>query len=48
MPINPIKITYTPTEEGWLYATIVKDLCHKEIVGSAFSNRIDTNLTVAA
>ena len=41
-------ITYIPTDEGWLYAAIVKDLCDKKIVGYAFSNRIDTNLTVAA
>lgn len=27
---------------------IVKDLCLKKIVGYAFSNRIDTNLTVSA
>ena len=36
-------ITYIPTDEGWLYAAIVKDLCLKKI-----SSRIDTNLTVSA
>ena len=41
-------ITYIPTDEGWLYTAIVKDLCLKKIVGYAFSNRIDTNLTVSA
>ena len=41
-------ITYIPTDEGWLYAAIVKDLCLKKIVGYAFSSRIDTNLTVSA
>ena len=41
-------ITYISTDEGWLYAAIVKDLCLKKIVGYAFSSRIDTNLTVAA
>lgn len=41
-------ITYIPTDDGWLYAAIIKDLCLKKIVGYAFSNRIDTNLTVAA
>ena len=41
-------ITYIPTDEGWLYTAIVKDLCLKKIVGYAFSSRIDTNLTVAA
>ena len=41
-------ITYFPTDKGWLYAAIVKDLCIKKIVGYAFSSRIDTNLTVSA
>ena len=41
-------ITYIRTDEGWLYAAIVKDLCLKKVVGYAFSSRIDTNLTVAA
>ena len=41
-------ITYIPTDEGWLYAAIVKDLCLKKIVGYAFSSCIDTNLTVSA
>ena len=41
-------ITYIPTDEGWLYAAIVKDLCLKKIVGYSFSSLIDTNLTVAA
>ena len=41
-------ITYIPTDEGWPYTAIVKDLCLKKIVGYAFSSRIDTNLTVSA
>lgn len=41
-------ITYIPTDEGWLYAAIVKDLCTKKVVGYAFSHRINTELTVAA
>lgn len=41
-------ITYIPTDEGWLYCAIVKDLCTKQIIGYAFSERIDTNLTLAA
>ena len=41
-------ITYIRTDEGWLYAAIVKDLCLKKIVGYAFSDHIDTNLTVTA
>ena len=41
-------ITYIPTGEGWLYFAIVKDLCTKKIVGYAFSQRIDTQLTLDA
>ncbi len=41
-------ITYIPTDEGWLYCAIVKDLCTKQIVGYAFSDRIDTSLTLSA
>lgn len=41
-------ITYIPTQQGWLYLAIVKDLCTKQVVGYAFSDRIDTNLTLAA
>ena len=41
-------ITYIPTDEGWLYASIVKDLCTKKVIGYAFSHRINTELTVAA
>lgn len=41
-------ITYVPTDEGWLYAAVVKDLCSKKVVGYAFSDRIDSNLTSAA
>ena len=41
-------ITYIPTDEGWLYLAIVKDLCLKKIVGYAFSDRIDTQLTLEA
>jgi putative transposase len=37
-----------PTEEGWLYTVIVKDLCTKKVVGYAFSSRIDTHLTISA
>ena len=40
--------TYIPTGEGWLYLAIVKDLCTKKIVGYAFSQRIDTQLTLDA
>lgn len=41
-------ITYLPTAEGWLYLAIVKDLCLKKVVGYAFSDRIDTKLTLDA
>ena len=41
-------ITSIPTGEGWLYFAIVKDLCTKKIVGYAFSQRIDTQLTLDA
>ncbi len=41
-------ITYIPTDEGWLYCAIVKDLCAKQIVGYAFSDRIDTCLALDA
>ena len=41
-------ITYIPTQEGWLYLAIVKDLCTKKIVGYSFSNRIDAKLVCDA
>ena len=41
-------ITYIPTDEGWLYCAIVKDLCTKQILGCAFSDHIDTHLALAA
>lgn len=37
-------ITYIPTQEGWLYHTIVKDLYAKKVVGYAFSDRINSEL----
>ena len=41
-------ITYIPTGEGWLYLAVIKDLYTKMVVGYAFSERIDTNLTLEA
>ena len=41
-------ITYITTGEGWLYMAIVKDLCLKKVVGYAFSDRVDSRLTVDA
>jgi len=41
-------ITYLKTMEGWLYLAIVKDLCTKQVVGYSMSDKIDTQLTLAA
>ena len=41
-------ITYIATEEGWLYLATIEDKLSKEIVGYAMSDRINTELTVAA
>lgn len=41
-------ITYINTEEGWLYLATVEDILSKEIIGYAMSDRINTDLTVAA
>ncbi len=41
-------LTYIPTGEGWLYLAIVKDMCTRKTVGYTFSDRIDTQLTLAA
>ena len=41
-------ITYIPTGEGWLYLSIVKNLRTRKMVGYAFSERIDTSLTLEA
>lgn len=41
-------ITYIPTGEGWLYLAMVKDLCTRKVVGYAFSEHIDTQLTLGA
>lgn len=37
-------ITYIPTNEGWLYLAGHKDICAREIVGYAMSNRRTKNL----
>ncbi len=39
-------ITDIPTDEGWIHCAVVKDFCAKQIVGCAFSDRIDTSLTL--
>ena len=39
-------ITYIPTGEGWLYLTVILDLCSRGIVGWALSERITRQLTL--
>jgi putative transposase len=41
-------ITYIPTLEGWLYLAALLDLFSRRIVGWAMSDRITTDLTLAA
>lgn len=41
-------ITYHWTEEGWLYTAIVKDLCTKDVVGYAMSDRMTKDLVIKA
>lgn len=41
-------ITYIPTQEGWLYHAIVKDLYTKKVVGYAFSERITADIVCSA
>jgi transposase InsO family protein len=41
-------ITYIDTDEGWLYAAIIKDLFSKKIVGWATADHMRDELTIAA
>lgn len=41
-------ITYNWTDEGWLYTAIVKDLCTKDVVGYAMSDRMTKDLVIKA
>jgi transposase InsO family protein len=41
-------ITYIPTQEGWLYLAAVLDLYTRRIVGWAMSERMTSDLTLAA
>ena len=41
-------ITYIPTLEGWLYLAAVLDLYSRRIVGWAMSDRMTSDLTIAA
>lgn len=41
-------ITYVWTEEGWLYAAAIMDLCRREIVGWAMGPRMTKELVIRA
>jgi putative transposase len=41
-------ITYVATAEGWLYLTVVLDLCSRRVVGWAMGTRIDAHLVLSA
>ena len=41
-------ITYIPTQEGWLYLAAILDLYTRRIVGWAMSERMTSDLTLAA
>ncbi len=41
-------ITYIATQEGWLYLAAILDLCTRRIVGWAMSDRMTSDLTIAA
>jgi transposase InsO family protein len=41
-------ITYIDTDEGWLYSAVVIDLFNREVVGWAFSHRINEELVIQA
>ena len=41
-------ITFIPTAEGWLYLAVELDLHSRQVVGWAMSDRITTDLTIAA
>ena len=41
-------ITYIPTQAGWLYLAAILDLFTRRIVGWAMSERMTSDLTVAA
>ena len=43
-----VDITYIRTEEGWLYLATVLDLYSRQIVGWAMSDRMTSDLTLAA
>jgi len=41
-------ITYIPTDEGWLYQAMVKDLHSKAVVGMAMGDRLHRSLVMNA
>lgn len=41
-------MTYVPTRDGWLYLAVLIDLWSRRVVGWAMSDRIDTELALAA
>jgi putative transposase len=41
-------ITFIPTGEGWLYLAVELDLHSRQVVGWAMSDRITSDLTIAA
>jgi len=41
-------ITYIPTQEGWLYLTVVIDLYSRKVVGWSMNNRMTKNLVIKA
>jgi len=41
-------ITYIATSDGWLYLAVLLDLYSRRVVGWAMSDRIDTELALAA
>lgn len=41
-------VTYLPTREGWLYLAVLLDLFSRRVVGWAFSERNDEQLTLSA
>jgi transposase InsO family protein len=38
-------LTYLRTSEGWVYLTVVLDLCDRKVVGWAFSDAMRTEYT---
>lgn len=41
-------ITYIYTQEGWLYLSVILDLCSRKVVGWSMGERLDKELTINA